>query len=148
MKQFVKSLQQILANHEHTSWRAFELSRLFFAGFRICWFILQSIFDPFYVLLNWFFNVFLESIVKKQFNFIVSLQYREIRTIKTATLWKLHFIFFHENSRKEEEEADTNFVLLSQSRNVIGQFIKTYLHDQSRIYNSSHLENSNCSTLH
>ena len=28
----------------------------------------------------------------------------------------------------KKKEADTNFVLLSQSINVTGQFIKTYLH--------------------
>ena len=28
-------------------------------------------------------------------------------------LLKLNFIFFHNNSEKQEKEADTNFVLLS-----------------------------------
>ena len=31
-------------------------------------------------------------------------------------------------SRKQEKEAGTNFVLLSQPRNMTGRFMKTYLH--------------------
>ena len=32
------------------------------------------------------------------------------------------FIFFHEKSKKLEKEADNSFVLLCQSRNMVGQF--------------------------
>ena len=37
-------------------------------------------------------------------------------------------LFFHEKSTVQEKETGTNFVLLSQLANMIGQFKKTYLH--------------------
>ena len=58
---------------------------------------------------------------------VVSLRYREIITVKTVALCQLNF-FVHEKSRKHEKEANPNFVLLSQSRNMIGQFVKPFLH--------------------
>ena len=43
-------------------------------------------------------------------------------------------IFFsHKNSKKKAKEACTNFVLLSQSRNMIGLFMKIYLHKPIKI---------------
>ena len=61
--------------------------------------------------------------------FLVSLKYREIITTKTITLYinKLYF-FLKVLKQKQEKEAGTNFVLLCQSRNAVGQFRKTYLH--------------------
>ena len=54
---------------------------------------------------------------------------REIKTGKTVTLYKLNFIlFFHEKPGKQKGKVGTNFNLLSQSRNMTGQFMKTYLH--------------------
>ena len=35
-------------------------------------------------------------------------------------------LFLCENSKKQEKEASTNFVLLSHWRNMIGRFMKTY----------------------
>ena len=37
------------------------------------------------------------------------------------------------SSKNEEKEAGTNFVLLSRSRNMIGRFMKTYLHKPIKI---------------
>ena len=36
-------------------------------------------------------------------------------------------------SKIQEKEAGTNFVLSSQSQNIIGQFMKTYLHRPIKI---------------
>ena len=36
--------------------------------------------------------------------------------------------FFHKISKKQEKKAGINFALFFGSRNVIRQFIKTYLH--------------------
>ena len=36
-------------------------------------------------------------------------------------------------SQKQEKEAGTNFVLLCQSRNMVGQFKKAYLHRPIKI---------------
>ena len=48
-------------------------------------------------------------------------------------LLKLNFIFFHNNSKKQQKEADTNFVLLSWSTSTIGRFMKIYLHRRIEI---------------
>ena len=46
--------------------------------------------------------------------------------VKTVTLCK-KFIFFHEMSKRQEKEAGTNVVQRYQSKEMIGQFMKTYL---------------------
>ena len=51
----------MLASYEHISWKAFELLQLFFEAYRISWFIWQSIFDHFYVLLTWLLNNVLQK---------------------------------------------------------------------------------------
>ena len=64
-----------------------------------------------------------------QLNKPVSLRYREITTmVKTVTFCKLKLL-----AKKQEKEAGTNFNFLSQPRNIIGQFIKTYLHRPIKI---------------
>ena len=55
----------------------------------------------------------------KQLNQLVSLRYKEIITIRTVALCKKLY-FFHEKPKKQEKEAGTDFILLSQSRNMIG----------------------------
>ena len=57
-------------------------------------------------------------------NWLLSLRHREI--IKQYQF--VRNFFFHEKSKKQEKKAGTNFVLLSPLRNVIQQFMKTYLH--------------------
>ena len=51
----------------------------------------------------------------------------------TITLLKPKFIFFHNNSKKQDKKVDANFVLLSQSTITTGQFIKIYLHKEIKI---------------
>ena len=41
--------------------------------------------------------------------------------------------FFHEKFKKQEKEAGTNFNLLTKSRNMIRQLMKTYLHRPTKI---------------
>ena len=53
-------------------------------------------------------------------------------TVKTVALCKKLY-FFPEKSKKQEKEASTNLILLSQSRNMVGQFMKTYLHRPIKI---------------
>ena len=60
-------------------------------------------------------------------------------------LWNLNF--FHKNSKKQEKEAGTNFVLFSRSKDMIGKFIKnlftlanqdyaiSYTQENSKIFN-------------
>ena len=62
----------------------------------------------------------------EQFNKLVLLSRKETITYKTVTLYKKLY-FFHKNSKRQENEAGTNFALLNQSRNMVGQFKKTYL---------------------
>ena len=40
---------------------------------------------------------------------------------------------FYKSSKKQEKEAGTNFPLLSRSKNMIGLFMKTYLHKAIKI---------------
>ena len=60
--------------------------------------------------------MFRKSNANKIVFFLVSLRYREIITIKAVILSL--------NVLKEVKEGDTNFVLLCQWRNMIGQFKK------------------------
>ena len=63
-------------------------------------------------------------------------------TLKTLTLSKLNLIFFNESfnvSKVKKKKAGTNFILLSQSRNMIGRFIETYF--QRPIMNLQFLRN-------
>ena len=53
-------------------------------------------------------------------------------TVKTVTSYKKHYSF-HYKSKKKEKEAGTNFVLLCQSINMVGQFRKAYLHRPIKI---------------
>ena len=48
------------------------------------------------------------------------------------TICKLSFIFFNKKSKKQEGGGGTDFVLLSWSRNMIGQFLKIHLHRHSQ----------------
>ena len=48
--------------------------------------------------------------------------------IKSVTFSIKLTSFFHEKSKKQEKGAGTNFILVSQSRNLTGRFIKSYLH--------------------
>ena len=77
-KQPVERPQQILANYGHISWKAFELLRSFFEAFKISWFIWESIFDHFQVLLTWLLTVFLNSNVNKTVWFFLVSRNREI----------------------------------------------------------------------
>ena len=62
----------------------------------------------------------------EQFNKLVLLSHKETITYKTVTLYKKLY-FFHENSKWQENEGGTNFALLNQSRNMVGQLNKIYL---------------------
>ena len=59
--------------------------------------------------------------------FLVLLNYREIITVKTVTLYKKLFSFI-KSLKTKKKEAGTNFVSLCQLRNMVGQFKKTYSH--------------------
>ena len=53
-------------------------------------------------------------------------------TVKTVTLCMK--LFFHEKSKKQEKETDTNFVLLCQSGNMIREkSIKAFLNKPIKI---------------
>ena len=58
--------------------------------------------------------MFRKSDVNKTVYFLVLLKYREIIAVKTVSLYK---------------KLGTNFVLLCQSRNMVGLFKKAYLID-------------------
>ena len=49
------------------------------------------------------------------------------------TVSKIVCLLFHEKFIKQEKEAGTNFTLLSQSRNIMGEFIKMHLHRPVKI---------------
>ena len=55
----------------------------------------------------------------------------------TVILCKRKYFFFREDCKKQENDAGINFVIFLWSRNIKG-FVKTYLHRQSRFYNSLH----------
>ena len=74
-----------------------------------------------------FQQLFCKSKVNKTIE-LVYLWWREITTVTTVTVFKLKFIFSHKSSKKQEKEAGINFILLSRSRQMIGWFMKTYLH--------------------
>ena len=61
-KQFLERPKQILGNCAKISWRALQLL-YFFEAFRISWFICQSIFGHFQILLIWFLNYFYVSAI-------------------------------------------------------------------------------------
>ena len=44
-----------------------------------------------------------------------------------------HFLFFKKCQKKQGKEAGTIFVLLCQSKNLAGQYKKTYLHRPIKI---------------
>ena len=64
-------------------------------------------------------------------SYLVSLKYRKTLTVETVKLYK-KLDFFHERLLKKKKTA-TNFALLCQSRNLVGQFKKTYLHRKIKI---------------
>ena len=81
-------------------------------AFRISWFIWQSIFHQFWIVLILFYNGFFwERFMQNNLFSFVTIQryYNGYNTSKTP-----------------RKEGGTNFVLLSCSRIVIWQFIKTY----------------------
>ena len=118
IKQRVERPQQILANYGHISWKAFELLRLFFEVFRISWFIWESIFDHFQVLLTWLLTVFLNSNVNKTVWFFLVSRNREIVSKKKNVALTLFYYASQE-------------IWLGNSKKLIGL-------DQSRFYIFSH----------
>ena len=66
--------------------------------------------------------MFCMSTINICFIFFVSLKYIEIITVKIVTL------YFFMKSLKNKKEVGINFVLLCQSKNMVGQFKKAYLH--------------------
>ena len=60
--------------------------------------------------------------------FLVLLKYREIIMVKTVTRYKKLYLF-----SLKFLKAGTNFVLLCQSRNTVGQFKRAYLHRQIKV---------------
>ena len=62
------------------------------------------------------------------------LQHIEIVKVKRVKLTK-KLDFFNKKSKKLEQETDTKFVM---SRNVIQQFMKTYLHRPIKIQQFIH----------
>ena len=60
-----------------------------------------------------------------------------LQHFKTVTPCTLNLIFFHKKSKKQEKEPSGTFILLSQSRNMIGRSMDAYRLDQSRFYNFS-----------
>ena len=71
------------------------------------------------------------NVNKTVYFFLFLLKYREIITVKTVALYK-RLYFFHEQPPKREK-ADTNFVLLCLSRNMVEQFKKDYLYRPIKI---------------
>ena len=53
-------------------------------------------------------------------------------TVKTVTSYKKHYSF-HYKFEKRKKGAGTNFVLLCQLINMVGQFRKAYLHRPIKI---------------
>ena len=53
--------------------------------------------------------------------------------VTVETVNKVVCLPFHERFIKQEKEAGTNFTLLSQLRNIMGGFIKMYLHRPIKI---------------
>ena len=65
---------------------------------------------------------------------------RDIIMVITITHIKLFFFsFFKEELKKLGKEASTDFDLLSQSRNMIGWFMKIYHENQSKFYYLFHV---------
>ena len=73
------------------------------------------------------------NVNKTVYFFLVSSKYSEIIMVKTVTLYTKKN-FFSLKVLKVKKEAGTKFVLLCQSRNMVGQFKI----DQSRFYIFSH----------
>ena len=130
----VERPQQIPANYVNTNWRVFELLWLFWRFSRF-----PDLFDKVFLITFKFFQLDFSTIFRKDnvkknklFNELVSLLTKEFITVKTVTLCKkLHF--FHQKFKKQEKEAATNFVSLSQPRDTIRKFMKTYLHRPIKI---------------
>ena len=47
---------------------------------------------------------------------------------KNYNILSTKLYFFHKNFKKQEKNAGTDFLLLSRSRYMMGQFMKAYLH--------------------
>ena len=75
--------------------------------------------------------MFCKSNVNKTVYFFILLKYRKIITVKTVTLHKklYFFIFFFFKKKK----TGTNFILLSQLKNMVEQLKKAYLHRPIKI---------------
>ena len=54
-------------------------------------------------------------------------------TVKTVTLYKKVFFFFSRKVLKARKKTGIIFVLLCQSKNMVGQFKKAHLHRPSKI---------------
>ena len=63
--------------------------------------------------------------------YLVSLKYRETLTVETVKFYKKLY-FFHEKSFKKKKTG-TNFTLLCQSTNLVGQVKKAYVHRNIKI---------------
>ena len=70
-----------------------------------------------------FLDVFVLKEYLGEIYIIVKVQ-RDYKGENSIAFRKLYF--FHEKSKKSEKETSTNFALLCQSRNMVGQFRNTY----------------------
>ena len=75
---------------------------------------------------------------------LVSLKYREIKTVKTVTLYKKKKFFFIK-SLKSKKNKLTLTSIYCQLRNMVGQLKKAYKHDStfSHTRNNSKMFNIN-----
>ena len=76
----------------------------------LCWYDYLGFSDSFGVssIIFKFSTIFRKRNVNKTVELAISLQRKEIITVKTITICKLNFIsFFYEKSRKQEKEAGT-----------------------------------------
>ena len=129
MKQPVERPQQVVANHGHIGWKAFELLGSFSEAFNISWFYLAKYF---WSLLNCS-NLITQQCKHEQCKwhsliFLVSWKYREIMTVKTISLYKKLTFFMKSLKNKKKKN-----LALTSSRNMVGQFRKTYLHRPIKI---------------
>ena len=82
---------------------------------------------------------FARSMWIKPFVFLVSLEHRDIITVKSVTLCKKPYFSLKVFIKSKKKKADTNFVLLCQLRNIVESSKELICIDQSRFYIFSHL---------
>ena len=104
---------------------------LFFKAFTISWFIWQSVFDQFQILLTWFF---------KGFSWERCEQNNLTRAVTIHRCYNGYHTF-----KKIREEAGTNFLLLSCSTNVIRRFMIHVYHNLVTHVTSDYLTCCFCS---